>query len=37
MLEDIGLVRGDIDWVAEELAARTALTAANRNSEHRAA
>jgi uncharacterized protein YjiS (DUF1127 family) len=37
MLEDIGLVRGDIDWVAEELAAQSAWTAANRNSEHRAA
>lgn len=30
-LNDIGLVRGDIDWVAEELATRASLTAANRN------
>lgn len=37
MLDDIGLVRGDIDWIAEELAARTGLTAANRNSESRVA
>lgn len=35
-LNDIGLVRGDIDWVAEELATR-ALTAANRNHAPRAA
>jgi uncharacterized protein YjiS (DUF1127 family) len=35
-LNDIGLVRGDIDWVAEELATRT-LTAANRNREAHAA
>jgi len=37
MLDDIGLVRGDIDWVAEELAAQSAWTAANRNHEQRAA
>lgn len=37
MLDDIGLVRGDIDWVAEELAAQSAWTAANRNNEPRAA
>lgn len=37
MLEDIGLVRGDIDWVAEELAAQSAWTAANRNHQQRAA
>lgn len=37
MLEDIGLVRGDIDWVAEELAVRSVWSAANRNHEHRAA
>jgi uncharacterized protein YjiS (DUF1127 family) len=30
-LNDIGLVRGDIDWIAEELATRATLTAANRN------
>jgi uncharacterized protein YjiS (DUF1127 family) len=37
MLDDIGLVRGDIDWVAEELAAQSVWTAANRNHEPRAA
>ncbi len=37
MLEDIGLVRGDIDWVAEELAVRSVWLAANRNHAHRAA
>lgn len=37
MLEDIGLVRGDIDWVAEELAAQSVWTAANRNQQSRAA
>jgi uncharacterized protein YjiS (DUF1127 family) len=36
-LQDIGLVRGDIDWVAEELANRAELAAANRNHEPRAA
>ncbi len=36
-LQDIGLVRGDIDWVAEELASRAELAAANRNNERRAA
>ncbi len=36
-LNDIGLVRGDIDWVAEELATRASLTPANRNREPRAA
>jgi len=28
----IGLVRGDIDWVADELAARAVTKAANANS-----
>lgn len=37
MLEDIGLVRGDIDWVAEELAAQSVWTAANRNHQQDAA
>ena len=37
MLDDIGLVRGDIDWLAEELAAQSVWTAANRNHEPRAA
>ena len=37
MLEDIGLVRGDIDWVAEELAAQSVWNAANRNHQPRAA
>jgi uncharacterized protein YjiS (DUF1127 family) len=32
MLSDIGLVRGDIDWVADELAARAVTKAANANS-----
>ena len=32
MLSDIGFVRGDIDWVADELAARTVAGAANANS-----
>jgi uncharacterized protein YjiS (DUF1127 family) len=32
MLADIGIVRGDIDWVAEELAVRSARPAANANS-----
>lgn len=36
-LNDIGLVRGDIDWIAEELATRASLTPANRNHEPRAA
>lgn len=31
-LADIGFVRGDIDWVAEELAVRSLNTAANANS-----
>ncbi len=33
MLSDIGFVRGDIDWVADELAARAVTNAANANSE----
>lgn len=37
MLDDIGLVRGDIDWVAEELAAQSVWTPANRNHQSRAA
>jgi uncharacterized protein YjiS (DUF1127 family) len=32
MLADIGIVRGDIDWVAEELAIRSVRPAANANS-----
>ena len=32
MLSDIGFVRGDIDWVADELAARAVTKAANVNS-----
>lgn len=32
MLADIGIVRGDIDWVAEELAVRSVRPAANTNS-----
>lgn len=36
-LNDIGLVRGDIDWIAEELASRAGLIPANRNHEQRAA
>ena len=36
-LNDIGLVRGDIDWIAEELATRASLTPANRNHQPRAA
>jgi uncharacterized protein YjiS (DUF1127 family) len=32
MLSDIGLVRGDIDWVADELAARAVTKVANANS-----
>ena len=32
MLSDIGFVRGDIDWVADELAARAVTKAANANS-----
>ena len=32
MLNDIGFVRGDIDWVADELAARAVTDAANANS-----
>jgi uncharacterized protein YjiS (DUF1127 family) len=36
MLDDMGLVRGDIDWVAEELAQRS-LDAANANLAPRAA
>lgn len=31
MLSDIGFVRGDIEWVADELAARSVATAANAN------
>jgi uncharacterized protein YjiS (DUF1127 family) len=31
MLSDIGFVRGDIDWVADELATRAAAKAANAN------
>ena len=31
MLSDIGFVRGDIDWVADELAARSVASAANAN------
>lgn len=37
MLDDIGLVRGDIDWLAEELAAKSVWTPANRNHQSRAA
>src|SRR5215475_492472 len=39
MLSDIGLVRGDIDWVAEELADRALSKPANANSKapHKAA
>jgi uncharacterized protein YjiS (DUF1127 family) len=33
MLSDIGFVRGDIDWVADELAARAVTKAANANSQ----
>jgi uncharacterized protein YjiS (DUF1127 family) len=32
MLSDIGFVRGDIDWVADELATRAVTNAANANS-----
>jgi uncharacterized protein YjiS (DUF1127 family) len=32
MLDDIGLVRGDIDWVADELATRAVSQTANSNS-----
>jgi uncharacterized protein YjiS (DUF1127 family) len=32
MLSDIGFVRGDIDWVADELAARAVIKTANANS-----
>lgn len=37
MLADIGFVRGDIDWVAEELAVRSFRGTANANSTPRAA
>jgi uncharacterized protein YjiS (DUF1127 family) len=37
MLADIGFVRGDIDWVAEELAVRSLRPAANHNTTPRAA
>jgi uncharacterized protein YjiS (DUF1127 family) len=37
MLADIGMVRGDIDWVAEELAVRSFRGIANANSTPRAA
>jgi len=37
MLADIGMVRGDIDWVAEELAVRSFRGIANNNSAPRAA
>lgn len=31
MLDDMGFVRGDIDWVAEKLASRSVVANANRN------